>query len=315
MNPKISVIIPVYNVERYLSRCIESLLIQTYRNFEIILVDDGSTDRCSKICETYAKKYDFVKVFHKANEGQGAARNFGVKIARGEFISFVDSDDYVNPRYLEILLKGIENSDISVVDFLKVYNENQIQNIADMDIHMDIYTAENALSQILYQQFHDVAPWGILLPKNIVEKYPFPEGKLFEDYFVTYKYYLNVRKVSFIRMPLYYYFIRDNSTMSIRDKRFVNDLMEAADEVIKGCCGNYILEDAAKCKRFSNYCRILIQTPSLKEKYPNYYFRIINTLKQERLSVLFNSRARVKNRLAALALYGGIMGLKIAARL
>lgn len=315
MNPKISVIVPVYNVEKYLSRCLKSLLAQTFKDFEIILVDDGSTDRSAKICDVYAKKYEIIKVFHKANRGQGAARNFGVKMAQGEFVNFVDSDDYVNPRYLEILLKGVENADISVVDFVEVYDGKQIHVIKDFNINIDIYTSENALSQILYQQFHDVAPWGILIPKNIVEKNPFPVGKLFEDYFITYKYYLHVKKVSFIRIPLYYYFIRNNSTMTIRDDRFINDLIEAADEVIQGCCKNSVLEKAAKCKRFSNYCRLVIQPSCLKEKYPDHYYRIINTLKRERFSVLFDSKARIKNRVAALALFGGIIGLKIVARL
>ena len=100
---KVSVIVPVYKVEKYLGRCIESIIAQTYRDFELILVDDGSPDNCGKICDEYAKKYDYIRVLHQQNQGLSAARNNGVPLSRGAWITFIDSDDFVTPDYLEYL--------------------------------------------------------------------------------------------------------------------------------------------------------------------------------------------------------------------
>lgn len=317
MNPEISVVVPVYKVERYLPLCMKSLLAQTYKNFEIILVDDGSPDQCPRICDEYEEKYSNIHVFHKKNGGQGSARNFGVSKARGKFICFVDSDDTVDSRYLEVLLQGIiqTGSDISAVDFIKVYEGKQHKPVNNKEIILHKYDASDALLEILYQNFRDVAPWGMLVPKEIVLQNPFPEGRLYEDYFVTYKYFLQVRKVAFIHNSLYFYLIRGDSTMALRDDRFIKDLMEAADSVIKGCHGNRMLLKAAKCKQFSNYCRLILQPSDLKKKYPDQYQHIVATLKKERMTVLMDSRARMKNRLAALALFGGVTGLRIAFKL
>lgn len=317
MNPEISVVVPVYKVERYLPLCMDSLLAQTYKDFEIILVDDGSPDRCPRMCDAYEEKYSNVHVFHKKNGGQSSARNFGVSKAQGKYICFVDSDDSVDSRYLEILMKGIKQtgSDISVVDFIEVYDGKPRQPVNHTDIQFNKYSAADALAEILYQKFRDVAAWGMLIPKEIVLQNPFPVGRLYEDYFVTYKYFLQVKEVAVIRNPLYFYLIRGDSTMAIRDDRFIKDLMEAADTVIRGCQKNPVLLKAAKCKQFSNYCRLILQPSDLKKKYPSQYRRIVTTLKEERMAVLRDKNARMKNRLAALALLGGISGLKLAFKL
>lgn len=317
MNPEISVVVPVYKVERYLPLCMDSLLAQTYKDFEIILVDDGSPDRCPRMCDAYEEKYSNVHAFHKRNGGLSSARNFGVSKAQGKYICFVDSDDSVDSRYLEILMKGIKQTgaDISAVDFIEVYAGKPRQPVNHTDIQVNKYSAADALTEILYQKFRDVAAWGMLIPKEIVLQNPFPVGRLYEDYFVTYKYFLQVKEVAVIRNPLYFYLIRGDSTMAIRDDRFIKDLMEAADMVIRGCQKNPVLLKAAKCKQFSNYCRLILQPSDLKKKYPSQYRRIVTTLKEERMAVLRDKNARMKNRLAALALLGGISGLKLAFKL
>lgn len=128
----ISVIVPVYNVEKYLSKCIDSILAQTYKNLEIILVDDGSPDNCPKICDEYAKKDNRIKVIHKENGGLSAARNVALDIAKGEYIGFVDSDDFIAEDMYEVLYNLAEkyNAEISSVSFYKVI-ENNIITIRD----------------------------------------------------------------------------------------------------------------------------------------------------------------------------------------
>lgn len=317
MNSKISIIVPVYNVEKYLSRCIESLLAQTYKNFEIILVDDGSLDCCPVICDKYAAKYKNIHVIHKENGGLADARNAGMKVAKGEYITFVDSDDYVNSLYLEMLIKGINRgADISVCGVAEVYDDGGDQKLEKTQIALDVLEAKEALTEVLYQRFHDVSACGILLPFALAQQYPFPERKLFEDLYTTYNYYLETEQVAFIRTPLYYYFQRKGSIMSQRDDTFIHDLLEASDLLFNACKGRgKNVEQAALNKQFSNYCRLILQPSNLQNKYPEVYRNVVKTLKRDRLSILLDHRARLKNRLAALALFCGIAGLRFAFKL
>lgn len=317
MIPEISVIVPVYKVEAYLPRCVESLLSQTYKDFEIILVDDGSPDTCPAMCDAYAKKYSNIHALHKENGGLSDARNAGMTDAKGEYVTFVDSDDYVHPAYLEMLMQGIrQGADFSVCGFTEVYDGNGIEDLDTSRISAACVNAKEGLVEILYQGFHDVSAWGILLPASLARKYPFPKGKLFEDLYTTYKFYLAAETVAFIRVPLYYYFQRKGSIMGRRNEAFIHDLIESSDQLVEACRGKgALIEQAAMNKQFSNYCRLILQTSDKKKKYPNQYRRIVTTLKVERMAVLMDKRARMKNRLAALALMGGISGLKIAFKL
>lgn len=317
MIPEISVIVPVYKVEAYLPRCVESLMSQTYKDFEIILVDDGSPDTCPVMCDAYAKKYSNIHALHKENGGLSDARNAGMTIAKGEYVTFVDSDDYVHPAYLEMLMQGIrQGADFSVCGFTEVYDGNGIEDLDTSRISAACVNAKEGLVEILYQGFHDVSAWGILLPASLARKYPFPKGKLFEDLYTTYKLYLAAETVAFIRVPLYYYYQRKGSIMGRRNEAFIHDLIESSDQLVEACRGKgALIEQAAMNKQFSNYCRLILQTSDLKKKYPNQYRRIVTTLKEERMAVLMDKRARMKNRLAALALMGGISGLKIAFKL
>ena len=129
-NNLISIIVPIYNVEKYLKKCIDSIINQTYKNLEIILVDDGSPDNCGKICDEYAKKDNRIKVIHKENGGVSSARNVGVENATGEYIGFVDSDDYIEKDMYEVLINNLkkENADISIISNYEVYKNKIIEN-------------------------------------------------------------------------------------------------------------------------------------------------------------------------------------------
>lgn len=314
---KISIVVPVYNVEEYLSRCVESILAQTYKNFEIILVDDGSTDNSGELCNQYEREHKEIRVIHKENGGLSDARNCGMNDARGSYITFVDSDDYIHPLYLELLVKGIQKgADFSVCDFTEVYDGNGIRKIEPNIVDISTINAKDGLIEILYQKFHDVAAWGILLPLSLAQKYPFPKGRIFEDLYTTYQYYLDAKMVAFVRVSLYYYFRRTDSIMSIRNDTFITDLIDASNTVVENCQGyGANVELAAKGKRFSNYCRLLIQPSNLKSHYPKQYNHIVEIVKKERITVLFDQNARLKNRLAALALLGGVRCLRLAFKL
>lgn len=208
----ISVIVPIYNVEKYLNECIESVINQTYRNLEIILVDDGSPDKSGNICEEYKSKDSRIKVLHKQNGGLSDARNHGLNIASGKFITFIDSDDFVDERYIEELYIALKNgnADMSICNYVRFSNKeeiikninNSVLNVFDSRECFLKYFDENYQSSI-------VVAWGKLYKKEYWNDIKFPVGKLHEDEFTTYKLIYKSKKIVYIDKKLYFY--RNNS--------------------------------------------------------------------------------------------------------
>ena len=178
-NKIISVIVPVYKVEQYLPKCIESIINQTYRNLEIILVDDGSPDGCGEICDTYSHKDERIKVFHTTNGGLSAARNFGITKARGEYIGFVDSDDWIEPTMYEVLLNQIEDkqADIAICGYCYEYPKRKVI-ISTTD---DIYEGELNLVRALAYGNISKGAWNKLYRRTCFANIEFPEGHVYED--------------------------------------------------------------------------------------------------------------------------------------
>ena len=188
--PKISVIVPVYNVEQYLPRCIDSILAQTFTDFELLLIDDGSKDKSGAICDAYARKDPRIRVFHKPNGGVSSARNMGLDNAKGEWIAFVDSDDWVNEDYLSSF---DINFDISISGY-SIINEQKILDVREeaVSFKKQIITAD--VAQNLHKFRIQTAPWGKLYKKAIIDKYniSFPEEISYgEDSIFIYEYILH----------------------------------------------------------------------------------------------------------------------------
>lgn len=209
----VSVIVPIYKVEKYLKRCVNSLLAQSYSDFELILVDDGSTDNCSNICEDYAAKDKRIRVIHKENGGLSDARNAGLRIAKGEYIAFVDSDDWVATNYLETLLKVIEltESDICECEVLKTTGE--IEKYKKSDEQYTSYSSEKALELLICDKILHQYVWNKLYKRSCLKGIPFAVGKINEDEFWTYQVFGNARRITKISNVLYYYFQRGSSIM------------------------------------------------------------------------------------------------------
>ncbi|MEQ8154210.1 MAG: glycosyltransferase family 2 protein [Clostridiaceae bacterium] len=217
MNPLISVIIPIYNVEPYLRRCINSVLNQTYNNLEIILVDDGSPDNCGIICDEYAKNHDRIKVIHKRNGGLSDARNAGLNIASGKYIGFIDSDDWVSNIYLQKLYDLISNhnSDISVCNFVKAYDEKDLLS-NNHCIELYEYNNIEALNQYFNKYYIQmVVSWGKLYKTALFKDIGFPVGRIHEDEFTTHKLLYKANKVVFTTESLYYYWQRQDSITGV----------------------------------------------------------------------------------------------------
>ncbi|ETI67554.1 glycosyltransferase family 2 protein [Neobacillus vireti] len=248
MNPKISVIVPIYNVEPYLCKCIDSILSQTFTDFELILVNDGSPDNCGAICDDYAKIDTRIKVIHKENGGLGSARNAGIKIAKGQYIGIIDSDDYIDEKMYEILYHNAKthSSDVVVCDVVKVDVESQavLKQGGKTEYSIEHFTNIQALNQ-LYQPNEDMfdtmgrrgEKWifavNKLYKRSLFDALKYPEGVIYDDEFIIHKIYYQSTRVTSISVELYYYVQRpdsiSHSSFSIKKFDRVYALKERVD--------------------------------------------------------------------------------------
>lgn len=212
---KISIIVPVFNVEEYIQKCLDSILHQTYCQLEIILVDDGSTDKSGKICDEYAQRDERIKVIHKSNGGLSDARNAGLDIATGELIGFVDSDDYINEQMYEILYRIMQDEQADIVYCKRaIVRNSMIQKYFDTETKQ-CWNSLNALEKMYEPGFAGMATvaWNKLYKKEIFDNIRFPKGMIFEDNYIIHKLFDKARKVVFIDKTLYYYIERGESIM------------------------------------------------------------------------------------------------------
>lgn len=210
--PLISVIVPVYKVEQYLARCIDSILTQTFTDFELILVDDGSPDNCGKICDEYAKKDSRIFVIHQKNGGLSSARNAGIDWvfanSNSQWLTFIDSDDWIHPQYLELLLSGVTSTDtdICVCEYTETSGISDIENLNKVNV-------QKLSPEDFFINYHITATIACckLYKKSCFENIRFPFGKIHEDEYTTYKVLFQNDSVSYIKEPLYFYYINPDS--------------------------------------------------------------------------------------------------------
>lgn len=210
----VSIIVPIYNVEPFLERCINSLLSQTYTNLEIILVDDGSPDNCPQICDDYACLDERIKVIHKTNGGLSDARNAGLKIATGEKIAFVDSDDWVAPYYIEVMIRAMEetSSDIVECNYMRTDGNEEIMKPHN-DVRSTVYSTTEAMRHLIQDLILHQIVWNKLYKKSVISDVVFPLGKYNEDEFWTYQVFGKAKKIAKVENVLYYYFQNSDSIM------------------------------------------------------------------------------------------------------
>ena len=211
----VSIIVPVYDVEEYLVECIESILAQTWKHFEIILVDDGSTDSSGKMCDEYAEKYNCIFVIHKKNGGLSSARNAGIDVARGNYLAFIDSDDVVHPDYLRELVKIVEkeNADLVACDFCV---GTSCQWGETSEVKYDIRRDEDVLERMNDNDVVVTVAWNKLYHAKFFKEYSlrYPEGKIHEDMFLTPQILHYTNKMVITNQKLYFYRQRKNSIMN-----------------------------------------------------------------------------------------------------
>lgn len=292
MNDKVTVVVPVYNVEKYLDRCVESLLHQTVQGYRIILVDDGSMDCSGKKCDDWALKSLMITTFHKQNGGLSDARNYGVQYVDTEYVTFVDSDDYVEPEYIELLLKGLETgADMVVTHHVQEY-EDQPQK-AVIDEKFNLYSTEEALKKMCYEEISTSAG-GKLFPKSYILDNPYPVGKLYEDLWTTYKYIGRSKKIAFNKSQTYHYLQRKGSIRQGKWKEQYFDVMDGTKNLLKYIDENYPSIHSAGVFRYFYSANELYVRAFNEENYINITKPIQKKLKQYMKELLSNSDASNK---------------------
>lgn len=256
---KISVIVPVYNTSKYLDKCLSSLVNQTIKDIEIIVINDGSTDDSLDIIKIFKKKYNNIILIDQKNMGISISRNNALDIARGEFIGFVDSDDYVSNDMYEKLYNNIKNnnSDIAVCNYINfIPDDNSFFN---QDINMNGNTNLCEMPSLLYDI--DYAPWNKLYKKSLWDDVRFPEKLKYEDINAVIKVFLKAKKISFEDSYLYYYMINSSGqTKTINDR--VLDIIPIFEDLVSYCMDYDIkIKNALKylcVSKYFEYCQLII---------------------------------------------------------
>lgn len=300
----ISVIVPCYNVEQYLPKCVDSILCQTYKNLEVWLVDDGSPDRCGEICDKYAKKDSRVKVIHKENGGLADARNVALDVMTGEYVVCVDSDDYISPTHIEGLYRLIERYEAQVaVNNSCSFFEGKTPLPAkksEEDIVFD--SGLKAVEAMFYQELFDTCAWGKMYKAELFDGVRYPKGLLFEDLPTTYRLFLKANKVVFNDEQSYFYLLRSNSIEGAAFSPHKLDsglqlmaLMDRDRDKLLPIIKSY------DCRMVSFVFHLLLQMPEGYEHRKDFEERI----RRVRWEVLTDRRARKKARLACLLSFVG----------
>lgn len=215
MNDVISIVVPIYNVDKYLDKCIESIVNQSHANLEIILVDDGSPDNCPSICDKWAKKDDRIKVIHKENGGLSHARNAGLAVATGNYITFVDSDDYIEHDMYEKLISVMHQTSSDIVSCkLKYVYDNESYSVSSEDsFELIEYNTEDALCALIDDKIRQVV-WNKLYKADLIKDIVFDVGKCHEDEFWSYKVIGKASKITTVNYTGYNYLQRSDSIMN-----------------------------------------------------------------------------------------------------
>lgn len=236
MNPLISVIVPVYKVEKYLHRCIDSILAQTYENIEVLLIDDGSPDQSGAICDDYQAKDSRVRVFHKENGGVSSSRNSGLREAKGDYIGFVDADDYISPEMYQSLLNLIEQNkaDIAICGYQKEIDKDKFEPYWKDKVQISLDRNE-MISNLLTNHYYTCAVWSMLFRKSFISNIAFDERiKHNEDLLYIYEAMKLAGKAMYISEPYYYYCTTDGSATTSGFSDAMMDVVYVSE---------YILED------------------------------------------------------------------------
>ncbi len=307
MQELISVVLPVYNVEKFLERCVESVVNQTFTNLEIILVDDGSTDSSGHLCDELATTDSRILVIHKENGGLSDARNAGINVAKGKYITFIDSDDTVDLDMIEYLYYLIKKGPykMALCTHNIVFNEGKrILRIGNGS--EEVLDAETCIERMLYHNVIDTSAWAKLYLTSIFNNIKFPKGKLFEDIGTTYKTFIESGCVSCGYKSKYNYYVRSNSivTSIFNERKF--DLLEMTDSMAAEVITMYPRLEKAALRR-QVYARFSTLNQMLKiDSYKERSKPLIDYIMKNKRVILSDSKAPFRDKGAIILLHLGL---------
>lgn len=298
----ISIIVPVYKVEAYIHRCLKSIISQTYRNLEIILVDDGTPDNSGCICEEYAEKDNRISVYHKENGGLSDARNYGIRKSKGEFITCIDSDDYVDKDYISYLNELVHKygTKMAICQHRTFYDNG---SVVDHGGHGDdILETELCLKRMLYHDVIDTSAWGKLYHRDLFLTVEYPKGKIFEDIGTTYKLISQCKEVAVGYESKYNYIFHNNSLVNGSFNKKKLDMLEMTDVMAEEVLVNYPNLKKAVLRR-QVYARFSTLNQMLNEdNYNEERQEIIKFIKISTRSILKDKDAPKRDKLALILL-------------
>lgn len=304
IKPLVSIIVPCYNVEQYLPKCIDSILSQTYRNLEIWLVDDGSPDNCGTICDEYAQKDARIKVIHQQNRGLSDARNAALDVMTGEYVVYIDSDDYISPTHVEGLYHLIEkySAQVAVNSFCAFMENTEPYPAKKSNRDIVLEPGTKAVEAMFYQEMFDTAACGKIYEAGLFDDVRYPSGLLFEDLPTTYRLLLKAEKVVFNEEQSYFYLLRSNS---IEGAAFSPHKLDSGLQVMammdKDIDKLQPIIKSYNCRIASFIFHLLLQMPIGYVHREEFEGRI----KQLRWSVITDQKARKKTRVACLLSFIG----------
>lgn len=298
-NDLVSVIVPVFNVEKYLSNCINSILNQEYSNLEIILVDDGSTDHSGKLCDSFLSVDSRIKVFHKKNGGLSDARNYGIQYATGNYITFIDSDDIVSNKLIKHLMSLSQKyeADISICNPLHIFNKKTNNYEFKKPQKIEVLDTKQSLNKMFYQKDFLVSAWGKLYKKQLFNNIKFPVGMLFEDIAIMYKLFYNSNVVVYSDAKFYGYYHRENSIttkdFSVKDL----DILKICNDLLMFSNKHLEYKKSIRAYTINANLRIYLNAPR-NDKYQFYINKCEKYISQNKKQVLKDKNIRKKLRMA-----------------
>lgn len=307
----VSIIVPVYNVENYIRRCLDSIVKQTYKNIEVILVDDGSPDSSGEICEDYAKRYPFIKVIHQKNQGQSSARNNGTKMAKGDYVTYIDSDDFVTPDYVEYLM-GLLNrydADVSTTTFVYQYDNKPIKP-CKKETNVECLSPLEAIRRMNYGKGITAAACPKMYKRDLVLKYPYPVGRIYEDVATIYKILGESNRVVVGNQQIYYWIQHPGSTMHETFSERQYDGIMAVEEQLQYVRDKFPeAEDAAKY-RYAAKCVELLAASFMSGVGHLEFKRLRNYANPYTWDVIHDSNAKRSIKLRLLSMWLGYLPSK-----
>lgn len=303
----ISVIIPVYNVEQYVEKCVDSVINQTYEKLEIILVDDGSTDKSGQLCDVLATKDERIVVVHQKNGGLSAARNTGIEKATGEVLSFVDSDDVLDLNFLKTLLEAMEkeNADIVQCGFSRFADESELIALKEKELEsaIDVIDSREGNLRLYSERGNEyTVVWNKIYKKRLFEELRFPVGRINEDAFTTYKLFYKATKIAVIEPKLYLYRYRADSIMTQKIRHRNLDMIVAYDERMEFYQSINDVELYHLCKKKSMYSLVVLYRKATfgsddKQLLQDIYNRAVKVFNESNVEdKIFKSTEKIKYR-------------------